>query len=363
MKVVILAEYTEKRLNNGCLRHIFNLVENLSKQRGIDLNIVTLSKENKTIKEQNKTIHKIKKNFLPYAIVLLKRKVEQINPDVVHALGGVPYSTISTMLKLPTIWSLLGFIQVESKFYKGKDLLFANLFDKPNERYVLSKSKNIIVQTPNLREIIKKNTKAKIFLLREGFEMMDYNRTIQDPTDIFAFERLVKLKGFDLLIKACKLVVKTFPNLKVYIAGEGEERENIEKLIKELKLEKNIKLLGFIDDRSIAGYFKSCKIVSAPSRWDLDPFSPINARRAGKPSIVTKGANSCIRDGEDGFVIDNENIKQLAEKIIILMGDDYLRKKMGAKALENSKEHNWDNIINNLLNIYKEVINENFVHM
>jgi len=74
---------------------------------------------------------------------------------------------------------------------------------------------------------------------------------------IVAAGRLIKIKGFDILIAAFSFVVQTFPDLHLYILGDGEEKDNLQKQIINLGLESQITLFGFV--KNPIPFFKNAK--------------------------------------------------------------------------------------------------------
>jgi glycosyltransferase involved in cell wall biosynthesis len=205
-------------------------------------------------------------------------------------------------------------------------------------------------------------TKSKIYVVPEGIEFEKIQNTqlrnLPERIDIFIAVGLVRLKGIDILIKAIPEVIESVPNLKVYIAGSGEEEGKLKNMVKDLGLESVVKFLGYIsDEEEINRYYKVCRIVVVPSRWDVEPFAPLNAATAGKPAIVSDMCNSSvIEDGKTGFVFKSEDSEELSSKIVKLLTDDKLREEMGKAAMERAKEYDWRKIVNRKVEIYREVI-------
>ena len=171
---------------------------------------------------------------------------------------------------------------------------------------------------------------------------------------------MARLKGIDILINAIPTVIKSIPDhdLKVYIAGSGEEETALKRMVKDLGLDRHVMFLGFIsDEEEINKYYKACKIVVVPSRLDVEPFAPLNAAASGKPAIVSDKCNSSvIGDGKTGFVFKSEDVDELSSKMVKLLTDDKLREEMGKAAMEKAREYDWSKIVDRKVEIYKEVI-------
>ncbi len=370
IKLVMLARYEPHSKHNGLGMHIRKITEYLSYRDDIELHIITIGNKNRQFKQGDLNIHEIKKPPLyplstPSAVRLLRHKTIEINPDIVHAEGTAPpYSTAAALLRhrYPTLVTAPVIAAQQIKFYRGMNYIFAKLVNVPNARYVLSKIPNIIAQSWYTKNVFSKMTNSKIYVVPEGIDFGKIQDTqphdINEKISIFIAVRLARVKGIDILINAIPRVIKSIPDLKVYIAGAGVEEEKLKSMAKDLGLESHVRFLGFIsDEEEINGYYKACEIVVVPSRSDVEPFAPLNAATAGKPAIVSDVCNSSvIVDGETGFIFKSEDVDELSGKIVKLLTDDKLRKEMGKAAMEKAKEYDWTRIVDRKVEIYKEVI-------
>jgi len=371
IKVAMLAPYLMyyPRIG-GAEVHIKKTIKYLSDRDDIELHLINIGNKRREFKEGNVNVHMVRR-LLPYPVPILssawslKHKVIEVNPDIVHAIGsGYVYSTAAAFLRnrYPTLLTVIGLILKEIEFYKGMELIDGVLFQKPNERYAVSKIQHIIVQSSPIKNLLSNMTNSKIYVVPEGIEFGRSRDALPHELgreiDIFGVIRYCWLKGVDILIKAIPTVIESIPDLKVYIAGGGEEEEKLKSLVKNLGLENHMKFLGYIsDEEEINRYYKACKIVVVPSRWDVDPFAPLNAAAAGKPAIVSDMCNSSvIEDGKTGFVFKSEDVGELSGKIVKLLTDHKLREEMGKAALERAKKCDWSEVANRKVEIYKEVI-------
>ena len=368
IKVAMLASnlmyYTKV---DGASTHIKKTIEYLSDRDDIELHLITVGNKRREFKEGNVNVHMVKR-LLPYPVPMLssawslKHEVIEVTPDIVHAIGsGSVYSTAAAFLRnrYPTLLTVMGLILKEIEFYKGMELIDGVLFQKPNERYVVSRIPNIIIVTPSITRLIATWTKSRIYVVQDGIEFEKIQRIQPHKTekpDVFFMSRLYKLKGIDILIRAVPQVLTSVPDLTVYIAGIGPQEDELKALVKELNLEAHVRFLGLVDEEKYS-YYKACKVVVAPSRWDCQPYSVTEGAACGKPIIASDKSNSALLDdGKIGFLFQSENPESLANKLIELVKNDKLREEMGQAALEKAREHDWSNIADRHVEIYKEVI-------
>jgi len=378
MKVAMLCDYSLNYVGSGSYVYNYMLAYYLSRIKGIELHIIMIGDENKQFKENNLTIHMTKiwefgsiPFLTPILLHKMKRKVIGINPDVVHGIStSYIYSPVVASLrdKYPTVLTVYGIAAIEGKYYRAEYKriwrFIADFVSIINERYVISKIPNIIVDAPSIKDLISKWTKSKIYVVPAGIE---YNKIeeiqsrnlLNDESDIFFVNKLQKLKGVDILIEAIPIVIEAIPNLSVYIAGSGPQENELKSLVKKLNLESNVKFSGFISEEEKYQYYKTCKLVVVPSRWDCQPAALFDAAASGKPVIASDMSNpGIVEDGKTGLIFKSENVEDLADKIITLLKNGKLREEMGRAAKEKVKQYDWSKVAERYVEIYKEVISD-----
>lgn len=196
----------------------------------------------------------------------------------------------------------------------------------------------------------------KIQAIHNSIEMNDYNVETQDDGYALYFGRLSKEKGILNLINAFAKCEKG----NLYIAGEGPEKENIEKIIKENKLEDRVKLLGFLNKEQMTDVTRKCKFVVVPSIWyENCPYSVLETLAIGKPIIGSNmgGIPELVIDNENGFIYNT--VEELTEKMNTLFENQDLVNQFSKKSKELAKQ-NYDREVyyNKLKQIYDKVIKE-----
>ena len=169
-------------------------------------------------------------------------------------------------------------------------------------------------------------------------------------------------KGQKYLIEALAIIRDKFDNFKniiLIIEGTGSQKKYLEKLVVDLKLEKSIIFLE--NEKNIFDIINIFDLFILPSIECEDfPNVILEAMSLGKPIIGTNiaGIPEQIEKGVNGFVVEPKNVKPLSEAILTLVKSKEKRIKMGAKSLDRfNKFFSYDKIINNYVNLYKQIIN------
>jgi glycosyltransferase involved in cell wall biosynthesis len=182
--------------------------------------------------------------------------------------------------------------------------------------------------------------RKKIKVIYNGIEIPEkIEKLKKDYIAIGNIGNLRKAKGHFNLIKAAKIVVEKYKNVKFYIIGEGELKEEILKRIKEEKLENFFILTGYVED--VYSYLKIFDIFVLPSLWEGCPVSLLESMGYGIASIATDvgDVSYIIENGKDGFIVEKNDYLKLSEKIIYLIENEEERKKIGEKAREKIKKY------------------------
>ncbi|MEB9907334.1 MULTISPECIES: glycosyltransferase family 4 protein [Bacillus cereus group] len=173
----------------------------------------------------------------------------------------------------------------------------------------------------------------------------DHTSDYQNHT-LISVGRLGHEKGFDMLIDAYKLIHDKIDDWKLEIYGEGKEYNNLNEKIKLYGLEHKILLKSFTPN--IMEKYLDASIFICSSRSESFSMVIIEAMECGLPCISFNckiGPKEIISEGIDGYLVEPFNIRELSNKIELLVSDFKLRSYMGNNAKEKSKEYGVEGIM------------------
>ena len=171
------------------------------------------------------------------------------------------------------------------------------------------------------------------------FKTPDEKKTT-GKTKLVSIGRLVKLKGHELGIKAVAELVRKGYQIHYEIIGDGEERKNLELLIKKLGLQKEIALNGIKDHEYIRSALQQADLYLMTSTYDesgrreAQGLVTVEAQACGLPvcAFNSGGVPYTMLDGETGFLSEENDYMDMAHNVEKLIKDIGLRKKMSARA-------------------------------
>ena len=182
---------------------------------------------------------------------------------------------------------------------------------------------------------------AKLHLIPNGIEAppprqaADVRAELGIPQSapvLVAVGRLVANKGFDVLIEAAAKLVVDFPELRVLIAGEGDDRPELGALIEQRGLTGVVRLLGVRTD--IPDLLDAADLAVSSSRVEGSPLAILEQMQAARPIVATAvgGVPDLITDGEEGRLVASEDVDSLVRTIGELLRDPDQQQALGRAA-------------------------------
>ncbi len=177
----------------------------------------------------------------------------------------------------------------------------------------------------------------------------------------FIARRIEKSKGIDILIKAFSLICNQLPDVSLIIAGEGSEREELERLSNELGLGNKVRFLGFIDPTTVFSYMKGSIAHICPSRSESGGLVNYESQASGCLTIGSDadGIPEYISDGKTGILFKSGDIDGLAQKLLLAARNDQHIRDIKKAAIESSRDHGWETFTKNYIGIYRDLIMKN----
>ena len=265
------------------------------------------------------------KSRLAYAYIFffrffsLKNLIQKNKPD---------YLFIQLISSLPLILLLL--FRFDTKFIlriSGYPKL--SFFRKIIWKLVDKKLHLILCPTKATLELLQEQNifnKKKIFLLEDPvFRIIEVNdlkkEKIKEDLDfnfkyILSIGRLTHQKNFNLLIEGFKEIKKIYNEYKLIILGEGEKRQELEKLVKELNLEKDVFFLGF--KNNIFNYLQISDCLISTALWEDPGFTLIESGILNKIVISSNCPNGPIElfNDNNGYLFNNNDKTSLVNAFI-----------------------------------------------
>lgn len=214
----------------------------------------------------------------------------------------------------------------------GKDIKFIKRYYK-QYKYINGVSSTVVKQIEEIFNIPRKKIVQISDILDDKFalKMAEMKSIVFEDMNssgykILTVGRFAKMKGYDLAISAAKILDKKGIDFCWYVVGEGSLRSELEKQIRENKLEEKFILLG--SRSNPYPYFKNCDIYVQTSKFEGFGITLAEAKMFHKPIVTTnfEAVTIQFQNEENGLIVDI-SAEGIANGIIRMITDKRLREK------------------------------------
>jgi glycosyltransferase involved in cell wall biosynthesis len=173
--------------------------------------------------------------------------------------------------------------------------------------------------------------------------------------------RLHPSKGVDVLIRAFARIKPGFPNARLLICGDGEERARLEALAASLNVS-DVELRGVVPNAQILRMMAQAAIFVLPTiTMEGHPKALIEAMASGVACIVSDvpGNREMVEPERTALIVPPKDVHALACALERLLGDRALRGILGENAREEAKRFNWINVVSCEINVLSALAGSN----
>jgi glycosyltransferase involved in cell wall biosynthesis len=355
---------------------VVNMVKGLSEFRNLEIHILTTSpraEKDTTIVSNGVSVHVMPSDrhlgnirFYPKARNRIRRKIDELKPDVIHGhifgyygLGAldsghkkVIVSTHGMPAGLSAGCGMKEAVRTCSKYImhlKCANAAREVIVNSPYAKKMLNRFKNM-----NIREL--DNPVSDDFFRTDGLG--------EEEGRILFAGNICRPKGIMTLLRSLVLVKRSRPGAKLMLAGPITDKgfySRVIRFIKENNLIQCVNFLGQLDDKRLVEEYRKASIFAFPTNEDVAPLALLQAMAAGKAIVTTRvgGIPYIIKDTENGLLINKGDHRGLADRLTLLMKDRLLNKNLALNARCTALSNNRiSDVAGRLYKIYEEVINE-----
>jgi len=186
--------------------------------------------------------------------------------------------------------------------------------------------------------------------------------------------RIEPLKGVDTLIQAMSCLnfgefTSEKPIRLTIIGGDpdvnpeemSKEMARLQKMCNDLLMGKMVIFLGKRDQDTLPYYYSAADVLVMPSHYESFGMVALEAMACGTPVIASQvgGLAFLVQDGVTGYHVPDDDPNELCERLKQLLSDNELRRTLGIQANKYAQEYSWDKITEQIVRLYKDVLEKN----
>jgi len=340
-----------------------------------------------------------------------KHIIKDFNPSLVHIHGTEQenaYFFLNINSNLKYVVSIQGLLSICSNYYLShlntiRLLRYTSLYELvkhcsifDGQKSYKRKGKTEIKLIQSVTNIIGRtewdkahiwaiNPNANYYFCNETLRPSFYNKRWEykncEPYTIFISQAKNPIKGFHQFLKALLLIIKEYPQTKVYIGSSlnlnpqtlkekikmGSYAKYLRYMIKKYNLKDRIICYNGLSETQMCDQFLKCNVFISPSAIENSPNSVGEAQLLGVPTISSYvgGVGDMIEHNKTGFYYRYDEPELLAYYVCKIFAGNYSKSILEQEQIEAQKRHNPDINATQMLNIYSTIYNKNnndFIH-
>ena len=302
----------------------------------------------------------------------LRRIVKQVRPDVAHVQYMTPGATVILLLWLMGVKNIIATAHTAGDIYKDLRLIHFlqrhclrafTCITELAERSFFGTSQ---LYTPET--VLKKRNHFTIHnclsinnsrISIENSKLSALNSKPNSYT-LGVVSRLEKIKGMDLVVPAFAKVLKEHPNTHLIVVGDGSLRATMEQQATELNCAGNITWVGRQPQEDLAKWYSQMDIVLMPSRSEGFGLTAIEAMSNGCVMVASNvgGLPEVVRDGICGLLHNSEDIKDMADKISMLINEKETYNRLQTQSLTEVEKYSFKQYAKLINTLYERLTND-----
>lgn len=290
-------------------------------------------------------------------ILKLRKKLKQASPNLVVAFGNINAFDVIPA----TFFTQIPVITCERNDPKADP---KSKIQRLRRWFTYNFSEGFIFQTKEIRQFFPKRIQNRSAIIPNPIVIGEFDTVLGEKNkEIVSVGRLDNnQKNQLLLINTFADLSKEFPDYKLIIYGEGDDRKLYESEIKKLNMESLIFLPGRVSNP--IQYIKNSEIFVLTSNYEGMPNALIEAMSIGLPCVSTDcsggGAKSIIKNNLNGILVEKDNKEALTSAIRSLLKDKEHAISMGKNAMKVRQDLSLDNIVKMWIDYIENVRRNNF---
>jgi glycosyltransferase involved in cell wall biosynthesis len=289
----------------------------------------------------------------------VRRLVRGLRPDLLHALHLTSYGFLSVFCDVhPTLVSVWGTDVLEAPRLSPLHYFIT--------RYALRRADQITATGLRLAEAAARYAPAgkPVTVVPYGVDLREFRpRPGPERSEVVvgAVARLSKEKGLHYLLQAFALVAGRYPQARLLLAGDGPERQRLERLASRLGLGERARFLGEVPHEQVPEVLQEIDIFAMPSTYEGFGVAALEAEAMEVPVVASRvyGIPDVVLDGETGLLVPPRDRQALAAALERLAADGDLRRRLGQAGRAFVAEHySWEDNTAQMEALYEAAVRE-----
>ena len=235
--------------------------------------------------------------------------------------------------------------------FQTKKYVWRVEFLRQIQKMTVGGADTVIAPSMYFKQLVSRWVKnpEKVFCIYNGIDLATIPKSTgsYEPKTIISAGRLVKWKGFSVLIK----IMKTLTDWRLFIVGDGPMRRELEDLATKNFVSDKVFFLGRMDRGELIRKIQRSEVFVLNTSFESFSFQVVEVMAAGTPVITTNIGNlsEIIDSGKSGILVTPDNEEEFIFNIKLISSNKVLRQRIINEALKKSEQFSIQNTLNNLM--------------
>lgn len=303
----------------------------------------------------------------PYLTLQMKRKIKEIDPDIIHT-----HNRFFPAWNSPQLFRFLFrkpvFMTLHNARTEGigkKTDFLGQLYDETLGKIIMKRADKLIA---NSRDTLNRTAPSDIpehrkKVIYNGIDTDKYSPSHEKDVKkelgvekyTLTVSRLVKQKGLRYMVEALQDIDQE--NYKHVVIGQGPEKQSLEELAKKLGVEEKLHFTGFVPEEDMTDYYTQAEAFILPSLYEPFGIVLVEAMACKTPVIATVAGGIPEVLGDTGINIPIRSSEEIAKNVNELLNNPEKAKEMGEEGMKRAKQKfEWDKIAEETEETYKQFL-------
>jgi glycosyltransferase involved in cell wall biosynthesis len=333
----------------------YELAEHVQDKSEITMDIVAL-KDNRSVKRNKADVNVLLSKNMLIQFFSLKKIIEQGEYDIIHThhTKTALFAYLITKLFIKNCYLVHTVHSDFTRYNRIQKIIF---------KIVLINSAYAICNSKNTKKSVMKQSWSKdiknICTIYNGVNLEwvgRYTGSKERKKCILSVGRMVQAKNQSLIIKAFSELAMSYSEWSLQFCGDGPLRIALEEDVKKHNLHDRIHFRGMCSRDEVYSLMSECAIYVSASLWEGFCNANVESMAAGQSIIASDLQPMPEVLGKAALYFNSEDKEDLKEKMEILISDENYRNKLGICAREQAKLYSIKNAVQNISNVYKELV-------
>lgn len=244
----------------------------------------------------------------------------------------------------------------------GSELLLSNKALRHFTEFSLRRFDKVVAVSNFTKSLLKLSSLKEVYVIHNGFRLrcspMENSRPENRPV-LITVGNVTQRKGQQNVIKALPRILEKYPDLRYYIVGIPTEKDRLQDLARQLKVEEAIVFCGAVSEAEKCSLLGKADIFVMLSeitkKGDVEGFgiAILEANSLGVPSIGSKGCGieEAVQDGFSGLLVNKNNTEEIFAAVDRIL-ENY--KEYSSNAVQWAQEFRWEKVVRKYIELLEE---------